>query len=155
MSDTETNDGPDEQDTRCSECGNTVDPGERFCTDCGTAVGESQTDGGDDRPRTDGPGTAGESDDRATGSDETIDKETIVGYLFRGAVSLLALLVVVTLYGFYTSTLRFINVWITEEYEPLVLAAFNLVVLLAGLIGLSLLVRRLGDAGTGSEPEEA
>jgi len=130
----------DETEHHCSECGSKVEPDERFCTGCGAAVNVSDEEAAADA-----------SEPLSTGReqpDDTIDKETVVGYLFWGAFGALVLVVAVTLFGFYTSTLRFINVWITDEYQPLVLALFNLILLLLGLTGLSLLVRRLNGSET-------
>jgi uncharacterized membrane protein YhaH (DUF805 family) len=65
--------------------------------------------------------------------------------MFWAAFGLLGLLTAVALFGFYTSVTRVINIWITDQYQPIFNAVFNLVVVLACLVGLSLLVRLLRD----------
>jgi hypothetical protein len=75
----------------------------------------------------------------------TVSREKLVGYMFWAAFGLLGLLTAVALFGFYTSVTRVINIWITDQYQPIFNAVFNLVVVLACLVGLSLLVRLLRD----------
>lgn len=76
----------------------------------------------------------------------TVSKEKLVGYMFWAAFGLLGLLTAVALFGFYTSVTSIITIWITDQYQPIFTAVFNLVVVLACLVGLSLLVRLLRDA---------
>lgn len=64
-------------------------------------------------------------------------------YLLRGALLLLTLLAVLATLRFYLAASTAIDVWIDRRYRPLFQAAFNLVVLLAAGIGISVVVRRL------------
>lgn len=69
--------------------------------------------------------------------------ERMTTTLFWGAFGLLALLAVVATVSLYTSVSTIIDVWVAPDYRPVFRAAFNLAVVLACAIGLSLLVDRL------------
>ncbi len=73
----------------------------------------------------------------------TDDGRDVRTLLLKGALVVLGLLAVVALFQFYTSALSAIDQWIGREYRALFRAAFNLVVLLAAGIGISLVVREL------------
>lgn len=82
---------------------------------------------------------------------ETLSRETVRGYVFWAAFGLLGLFTAMTLAGFYTSVQAIIDTWITEDYQPIFMAVFNLVMALACLVGLSLLARQVSataDEGT-------
>lgn len=64
-------------------------------------------------------------------------------YLAWGALAVCSLLAVFALIRFYSSTTAAIDLWISSAYRPIVQAAFNLVVLLLALTGVSWLVREL------------
>lgn len=51
--------------------------------------------------------------------------------------------------GFYTQVQRAIRLWVAPKYQPIVLAAFSLVVFLVALIGASLSVRSLVGENAG------
>lgn len=83
----------------------------------------------------------------STGDEQTVMlPESMVAYLYRGAVVGLAGLALVATIQFYLSASRAISIWIASDYEPFFQSAFNLAVILACGLGLSLLVSRLrGD----------
>lgn len=74
------------------------------------------------------------------------DDETgrrMVQYLYWGAFGLLFLFGAFAAFGFYRSIMRVIDIWVSTDFDPLFSAAFNLVVVLVSVLGLSVLVRRL------------
>lgn len=125
------------------------------------AVDESTTD--ESTPETDGSGSStgagpGMDSDSVTGSRTESDRapgtgpefgtdtETIRRYLAWGALVVCSLLAVYALVQFYGSVGDAIGLWVDPRYQPLIRAAFNLAVLLASLIGVSLVLRELsGD----------
>jgi hypothetical protein len=77
-------------------------------------------------------------------SEESTDEgRDIRDLLLRGVLVVLGLVAVVALFQFYTSALAVINEWIAREYRALFRATFNLVILVASIIGISLVVREL------------
>lgn len=70
-------------------------------------------------------------------------KERIVRYLYWGAFLLLSILATVALVGFYSSAMNSIDIWISEDFEPIFRMLFNLAVILATILGISVLLRRL------------
>lgn len=64
-------------------------------------------------------------------------------YLVWGALGGCAVLTLVATVQFYWSVGAAIDLWVDRQYRPVMHAAFNLVVLLGSLIGISLLVRDL------------
>jgi len=64
-------------------------------------------------------------------------------YLAWGALAVCSLVAVFALSQFYGSVTSTIELWIDPKFQPPIRAAFNLVVLLTSLIGISLLVREL------------
>ncbi|MGB9965532.1 hypothetical protein [Halobacterium hubeiense] len=80
-------------------------------------------------------------DSPATGA--LTDGRDVRELLLKGTLFVLAVLAVVALFQFYTSANAAIGQWIAREYRALFRAAFNLVVLLATGIGISLVVREL------------
>lgn len=89
---------------------------------------------------------AGRDDDRpssrtnALGDPSAGEIWRTLGWVALGLCSVLALFALVQFYG---STTDVIDLWVEPRYQPLMHAAFNLVVLLGSLIGISLLVREL------------
>jgi len=71
------------------------------------------------------------------------DGRDVRDLLLRGALLVLSVLAVVALFQFYTSANAAIGEWIGPEFRSLFRAAFNLLVLLATGIGISLVVREL------------
>lgn len=71
------------------------------------------------------------------------DSSDVVRALAWAALVVLSLLAVVALIGFYRGIGLTIDRWIDPAYQPIASAAFNLVVLLASLVGVSLVVREL------------
>ena len=46
---------------------------------------------------------------------------------------------------FYSNVSQAIDIWVAREYVPLFQPGFNLIILLAAIVGISLLVRRLSE----------
>ena len=63
-----------------------------------------------------------------------------LGWIALAVCSLLAVFAVVQFYGSVTEA---IDLWVEPRHRPLMHAAFNLIVLLGSLVGISLLVREL------------
>ena len=85
-------------------------------------------------------------EDEAPTTNEDAESEggrDVRGYLLRGALLLLVLLAVLATLRFYLAASTAIDIWIERRYRPLFQAAFNLVVLLAAGIGISVVVRKL------------
>ncbi|WP_049927968.1 DUF7490 domain-containing protein [Halopiger goleimassiliensis] len=89
---------------------------------------------------TDAGGTTGSSSTRAAGPDLPEDVRTYVAWGGLAICSLFAIFAVSQLYGSVTEA---IHIWVEPRHQPLIEAAFNLVVLLGSLIGISLGVREL------------
>lgn len=81
--------------------------------------------------------------DNETTSDGRITQEDARELLLRGALVVLGLIAVVSLFQLYTSIGALINEWVAREYRPLFRATLNLVVLLGAGIGISLVLREL------------
>lgn len=110
-----------------------TDPDER--TERAEPVGQA----GDSRD------AAGQTDGtRSDGDDPADDVEKIRQYLLKGALGVLALLGIVATVQFYTSATAAINVLVSEEFQPIFQAAFNLVVLIGAGLGIAQVVRELG-----------
>lgn len=142
----------------------TDDPGtDAYATDGGAsnepvtdsgASNEPATDGGASNepgasdPVADDPGgeaaSRGGSDERTTATDWLADVD-VEAYLYRGTLVLLVLFAVTAAFQAYISASRAIDVWISPDFAPVFQAGFNVVVLLAAVIGISLLLRRMGE----------
>ena len=83
----------------------------------------------------------GSASDSATGLDPR--SATVRRYLAWTALGVCSLVAIFALIQFYGSVVDAIELWVDPKYQPLMGAAFNLAVLLASLIGVSLLVREL------------
>ena len=81
--------------------------------------------------------------DSAPTDEPADDGRDVRELLLRGALLVLSVLAVVALFQFYTSANAAIGEWIGREFRSLFRAAFNLLVLLATGIGISLVVRDL------------
>ncbi|WP_436931141.1 hypothetical protein [Halosimplex halobium] len=112
-------------------------------SDDATAQGDDQPT--DDRARSaDGGGAVGQASDRdgpGTGGSE--DGRDIVGYVQWAAFAILCLLALVATFRFYFAASEAIRVWFSPDFVPVFQAVFNLVVLAASAIGISVLVRRI------------
>ncbi|MFC4542837.1 hypothetical protein ACFO5R_12985 [Halosolutus amylolyticus] len=86
-----------------------------------------------------------ESDDGATEADAGVDLQSaaVRRYLAWGALGVCSVVALFALVQFYGSVANAIDLWIEPRHQPLMRAAFNLVVLLASLTGVSLVVREL------------
>jgi hypothetical protein len=72
------------------------------------------------------------------------DESAVQAYLLKGTLVLLVVLGVVATLQFYLSAQTAIRRFASEEFRPVFVAAFNLVVLLAVGVGVAQVVRRLG-----------
>jgi len=89
--------------------------------------------------------TDDERDSQSTG-EPADDGRDVRELLLRGVLVVLGLVAVVALFQFYSSALAVINEWIAREYRALFRAMFNLVVLLAAGVGISLVLRELSGS---------
>lgn len=87
--------------------------------------------------------TTDDADDDETADDADIISATMQRYLYRGAFVALALFGLFAATQFYLNASRTISVWVTPDYQPLFQAAFNLVVVIACGLGLTVLVERV------------
>lgn len=110
-------------------------------TDAGVSSTPASTGAVRSEPGGSGSGVA-PTDDR-TGAGESGFDSAMDRYLFWGAFGLLSILAVVATAGLYTSVSSAIDVWVASDYEPIVRALFNLVVVLTCALGLSVLLRRI------------
>lgn len=116
------------------------------------AASTAETDTDDDSASTSPTSTATSSSDGSVrgGAGRTRDDAGDVrNLILRGALVVLGFVAVVALFQFYTSAVAVINEWVGREYRALFRAAFNLVVLLAAGIGISVVVRELTDTDGG------
>jgi len=121
-------------------------------SDDATAQGDDQPTGearGDETPGDD-PGRSRASGVRsadggvtAEGDRDSVDGRNIVGYVQWAAFAILCLLALVATFRFYFAASEAIRVWFSPDFVPVFQAVFNLVVLAASAIGISVLVRRI------------
>lgn len=71
------------------------------------------------------------------------DERDATTYLYWGAFATLLALALLATVRFYLSASRTIEIWVAPDFAPAFQAAFNLAVVLACAVGLSLLVRRM------------
>lgn len=112
-----------------AESDETADPEQLVPTSNGDATTESNDQR--DEPSTDG-GTVTEQSGR-----------DLVTYVEYAAFAILCLLALVATFRFYFAASTVIDVWFSSDFVPVFQAVFNLVILVASAIGISLLVRRL------------
>jgi hypothetical protein len=105
-----------------------------------TAMDEPATD-----DETDSQGDAAASDESTEhlGATDRDSRERIVTALQYGALAVLLLLALVSLFRFYFAASNAISIWISNDFVPIFQAVFNLVVLVLAVLGLSVLVRRI------------
>jgi hypothetical protein len=82
--------------------------------------------------------------DEQTPDDASGDSK-IQEYVLKGALALLVLLAVVATIQLYLSVSNVIGTWVEPRFRALFRAAFNLVVLLLAVLGISWLVRALTE----------
>lgn len=93
----------------------------------------------------------GADDDSAAGTDETTAESrdtdengrTLVDYVEWAAFAILCLLALVATFRFYFAASEAIRVWFSADFVPVFQALFNLVILVAAALGISILVRRI------------
>ena len=79
-------------------------------------------------------------------TDETTESDTgqrVIDALQWAAFGILILVALIATLQFYFATSNAIRNFVTPDYRPLFQAIFNLVILLASALGLSVLVRRI------------
>lgn len=86
------------------------------------------------------PPTASASNDQADQQDDT---RGFVRVLYWAAIGILVLVALIATLRFYFAAGNAIDNFVTRQYRPIFQAVFNLVILLASGLGLSLLVRRI------------
>jgi hypothetical protein len=89
-----------------------------------------------------GSGPANVTDGGAMDFDE---ERSPAKYLYWGTFAVLLILALVAVVRFYMSASRAISIWIAPDFVPIFQSAFNLAVLFACALGLSVLVRRMRD----------
>lgn len=97
----------------------------------------------------------GTEPDGTRDGDASRDSSRLWAYLDRALLVAFLLLAVVAALQFYLQTGAAIEVWIADEYEPIVKAAFNLAVLLFAAAGLSYQLRRVASDRTTTESGDA
>ncbi|WP_136716041.1 hypothetical protein [Halorientalis salina] len=100
---------------------------------------ESESTIDTDRASTDDQRTAS-----STGEDGLIGEDATY-YLYWGAFTTLLLLALLSTVRFYLSASNAIGIWVAPDFVPVFQAVFNLAVVLGCGVGLSLLVRRMGE----------
>jgi hypothetical protein len=87
-------------------------------------------------------GTASSAD---TSADDSRSSGERLAYVVQiGALVVLCLLALLATFRFYFAASQAIQVWISDDFVSVFQAAFNLLVLIASVYGVSVLVRRLG-----------
>ena len=110
------------------------DHGDTLSADGGTAdATAAETDAAESTAAESGAG----SEDRTTG-------ERLAWVVQVGALVVLSLVALLATFRFYFAASEAITVWISDDYVSVFQAAFNLLVLVACIYGVSLLMRRLG-----------
>lgn len=140
-----TSDAPTEMESDApteTESDAPTDPGaagpERAAPGSGSTTGSDLAAGSDPAAESDGGG-----DPPRPSGQRGLPDGSAATYLYWGLLVALGLLALLALFRFYTSASRAIAVWIAPSFEPVLLAAFNLAVLLAACVGISLVVREL------------
>lgn len=77
------------------------------------------------------------------GSGRSFGTDDALRYLEWAGLALLFILATLAMFRFYNSAGRAIDVFVADRYEPLFQAAFNLIVLLVAVTGISVLIRRM------------
>lgn len=101
--------------------------------------GPDLADDGESRERADGGDSVAADRDHSPGP----DADRIVYYAQLAAFLILAILALVATFRFYLAASDAIGTWISRDFVSVFQAAFNLVVLVLSVLGLSLLVRRM------------
>ncbi|THE63849.1 hypothetical protein D8Y22_16100 [Salinadaptatus halalkaliphilus] len=99
-----------------------------------TTTRNSATEPTVDQPPVDGTEPPSESETRS---------QDVWRLLAWAGLAICSLVALVALVQFYASVTDAIDLWVEPRHQPLIHAAFNLVVLCGSLIGVSVLVREL------------
>lgn len=84
------------------------------------------------------------SSSEASADDSRTSGERLAWVVQIGALVVLCLLALLATFRFYFAASQAIEVWISDDFVSVFQAAFNLLVLIASVYGVSMLVRRLG-----------
>ena len=123
-------------------------------TENDTDTDEEQTSAepaGDEPSVDDPPAVAAEDDTPTAAGEESTEAsdgtssagQKVVRSLQWAAFAILILVALIATLRFYFAASNAINEFVTRRYRPLFQAIFNLVILLASALGLSVLVRRI------------
>jgi hypothetical protein len=124
-----------------------LDAGSEPSTDGGTA--DAPAAGGAEQGQSQAQSqTQAQSGDVAASDGSTDDSrssgERLAWLVQIGALVVLCLLALLATFRFYFAASQAIQVWISDDFVSVFQAAFNLLVLIASVYGVSVLVRRLG-----------
>jgi len=106
-------------------------------TDHETETADPAGEQHDNRPDTGPTGSSDDTDGGVGGGRSAAE------YAQFGALAVLLLVALVATLQFYFAASAAVSTFVTERYQPLFRAAFNLVVLVAAAAGVTALVRRL------------
>ena len=109
------------------------------------SIGETETP----EARSDSP-----SSDEAESRLSRLSSEDLRGLLDRIGLAALVLLALIAGWSFYSQAGRAIRTWLDPAYQPIALAAFNLVVLFVALAGVTHQLYRIRAGDQGDAPSE-
>ncbi|AZQ15436.1 hypothetical protein [Halorubrum sp. PV6] len=107
--------------------------------------------GGHTPSSTDAGRDATESDSASDGGFRPLSTDRLRGIIDRVGLVALLLLALIAGWGFYTQAGRAIRTWLDPAYQPIALAAFNLVVLLVALAGVAHQLYRIRRSERGGD----
>ena len=88
-----------------------------------------------------------ETPDPTVGQPNSTNTRDMRSYLYWGALVGLGLLAAGATLQLYGSASRAIRIWVAPDFQPVFVAAFNLVVLLVAAIGISIVLKRMSTDG--------
>lgn len=109
-------------------------------SDGGTPADDAETPGDTRTSAGSAPDGVGTDDDSLT---EGGSRRSLVRYLHWALFAILILVVLVATFRFYFAASNAVNELVSDRFRPLFQAGFNLAVILAAGVGLSVLVRRM------------
>ncbi|MFC7138250.1 hypothetical protein ACFQMA_23630 [Halosimplex aquaticum] len=110
-------------------------------TDTDDATG-GRTDATTDDPSSEPAAVERSTDGGATATGEPEGRD-LLAYVEWAAFGILCLLALVATFRFYFAASEAIRVWFSADFVPVFQAVFNLLVLVASALGISVLVRRI------------
>ncbi|WP_415381810.1 hypothetical protein [Halosimplex sp. TS25] len=111
-------------------------------TDTDDANG-GRTDATTDDPTSEPETAVGRSTDGGATATCEPESRSLVTYVEWAAFAILCLLALVATFRFYFAVSEAIRVWFSPDFVPVFQAVFNLLVLVASALGISVLVRRI------------